>query len=70
MGTGSDYQYHVERARTEMDRAYQARLPVAAAAHMKLSALHMAQARLAVSSEQGSQRRGGPDAGLAAGAAE
>lgn len=70
MGKGSDYQYHVERARAEMDHAYQARLPAAAAAHMKLSALHMAQARLAVSGEQEAQRRRMAAAAAAAGAAE
>ena len=47
MRTKPDYQYHVDRARTEMDCAYQAADHLAAAAHMKLSALHMAQARLA-----------------------
>ena len=61
-----DYNYHVERARAEMDSAYQASNPLAAAAHMKLSALHMARARIAkVSQTQGLHLRqagGAPDA--------
>jgi hypothetical protein len=61
-----DYNYHVERARSEMDRAYQASNALAAAAHMKLSALHMARARIAKASQaQGlrlQQAGGAPDA--------
>ena len=41
-----DREYHVERARAEMDRAYNASGP-AAEAHMRLSSLHMKQVQLA-----------------------
>jgi hypothetical protein len=47
MGQGPDYDHHIERARAEMDCAYRAVGYAAAAAHMKLSALHMHRARLA-----------------------
>jgi hypothetical protein len=64
MGKGPDYHHHIERARSEMDCAYRARDHVAAAAHMKLSALHMERARLARGSGQpdadpGRSRAGG-----------
>ncbi|HEX8644750.1 MAG TPA: hypothetical protein VF702_12645 [Allosphingosinicella sp.] len=36
-----DRDYHMQRARAEMDQAYQARCARAADAHMKLSSLHM-----------------------------
>jgi hypothetical protein len=36
-------QYHVHRARTELDLAYRAKGHAAMEAHMKLSALHMAR---------------------------
>ncbi len=39
-------QYHIERARAELDLAYRAEQRCAAEAHMRLSALHMEQARL------------------------
>jgi hypothetical protein len=38
-----DRNYHLERARTELDAAYRAAHTVAAEAHIKLSALHMAR---------------------------
>jgi hypothetical protein len=47
MSKGLDYDYHVERARAEMDCAYWAEGDAAATAHMKLSALHMDRARSA-----------------------
>jgi hypothetical protein len=36
-----DHEYHVGRARSELDWAYRATAPRAAEAHMRLSALHM-----------------------------
>lgn len=42
-----DYDYHIERARAELDCAYRAPDHAAAAAHMTLSALHMDRARAA-----------------------
>jgi hypothetical protein len=47
MNNGRDYDYHVGRARAEMDCSYRAAGQAAAAAHMKLSALHMERARIA-----------------------
>ena len=41
-----DLQYHVGRARAELDLAYRAEHRSAAEAHMRLSALHMGRARL------------------------
>lgn len=41
-----DAQYHVERARAELDLAYRAEEHAAAQAHMRLSALHMERARI------------------------
>ena len=38
-----DRLYHMERARRELDLAYQAERHAVAEAHMKLSALHMAR---------------------------
>ena len=38
-----DRLYHIERARRELDLAYQAERQAVAEAHMKLSALHMAR---------------------------
>jgi hypothetical protein len=38
-----DRLYHIERARRELDLAYQAERHAVAEAHMKLSALHMAR---------------------------
>jgi hypothetical protein len=40
-----DRLYHVERARREMDLAYEADKQVVMEAHMKLSALHMARVK-------------------------
>lgn len=36
-----DREYHLRRVRAELDPAYRAKRPDAAAAHMRLSALHM-----------------------------
>ena len=36
-----DREYHVERARVELDLAYRADKPEAADAHLRLSSLHM-----------------------------
>ncbi|HEX8223094.1 MAG TPA: hypothetical protein VF605_04660 [Allosphingosinicella sp.] len=47
-----DYHYHLERARAEMDCAYRATDHAAAAAHMKLSALHMDRIRIAKASAE------------------
>ncbi|HEX8214757.1 MAG TPA: hypothetical protein VF582_04710 [Allosphingosinicella sp.] len=47
MSTAREYQYHIERARAEMDCAYRAGSHEAVSAHMRLSALHMERARLA-----------------------
>jgi hypothetical protein len=72
MSKGWDYDYHVVRARAELDCAYRAEGKAAAMAHMKLSALHMERARLAKLSElpnsasngarQSARRRGECDA--------
>ena len=40
-----DKDYHIARARAELDLAYQAQHESVANAHMKLSALHMEQIR-------------------------
>jgi hypothetical protein len=40
-----DREYHVERARAEMDFAYRADSRASADAHMKLAGLHMARAK-------------------------
>ena len=41
MSADNDREYHTERARAELDRAYRAESSVAAEAHLKLSSLHM-----------------------------
>ena len=45
MSYNQDSQYHIERARAELDLAYRAEQRAAADAHMRLSALHMERAR-------------------------
>lgn len=45
MTRGDEYDYHIRRARAEMDCAYRAHGHAAVAAHMQLSALHMGRAR-------------------------
>ena len=40
-----DHAYHLERARVELDAAYRAAAGEGAAAHLRLCALHMRQAR-------------------------
>ena len=55
-----DQDYHVERAREELDRAYPASDQRVAAAHLKLSALHMSQVKHA------DEACGGSDCGLRA----
>ncbi|MDT9599154.1 hypothetical protein [Sphingosinicella rhizophila] len=40
-----DRDYHVQRARAELDSAYRAPNNEAAASHLRLSALHMERAR-------------------------
>jgi hypothetical protein len=42
-----DREYHVERARAELDRAYSAKGAAAADAHARLSSLHMKRVQLA-----------------------
>jgi hypothetical protein len=49
MTANPNIQYHIERARAELDLAYRADQRVAADAHMRLSALHMQRARPAAS---------------------
>lgn len=44
----SSRDYHMRRARVELDLAYQAEGWAAAEAHLKLSALHMARLRESV----------------------
>ena len=41
----SDRDYHLRRARAELDLAYRARRESAAAAHLRLSSFHMAALR-------------------------
>jgi hypothetical protein len=48
--------YHIERARIELDCSYRAENQVAAAAHMRLSALHMERARAASGPERSEGR--------------
>lgn len=43
MATNPDREYHMERARSELDCAYRAEAQRAAEAHLRLSALHMEQ---------------------------
>jgi hypothetical protein len=42
-----EFRYHVERARAELDAGYRAGAAIAAAAHLRFSALHIARARAA-----------------------
>ncbi len=49
MQTESSRDYHMRRARLELDLAYRAEARAAMEAHLKLSALHMARLRDAVS---------------------
>lgn len=46
MATCPDREYHLERAREELDQAYRADVQRAAEAHFKLSALHMERLKL------------------------
>ena len=45
-------QYHIDRARAELDLAYRAEVATAAEAHMRLAALHMERVRLAGAAPQ------------------
>jgi hypothetical protein len=45
MQTADDKEFHVARARAELDAAYRAERSEVAAAHLKLSALHMRRAQ-------------------------
>ena len=45
-------QYHMDRARAELDLAYRAEVTSAAEAHMRLAALHMERVRLAGAAAQ------------------
>ncbi len=47
MHAESDREYHIRRARNELDRAYRAPSYAASSAHFLLSALHMARLRVA-----------------------
>ena len=47
IGDTDEADYHVTRARAELDQAYRAEPRVAAEAHMRLSLLHMERARSA-----------------------
>jgi hypothetical protein len=42
---GDDREYHVERARAELDRAYRAETTRVATAHLRLCSMHMERAR-------------------------
>jgi hypothetical protein len=42
----ADREYHVERARAELDAAYRAVGSEAAGAHLRLCSMHMARARM------------------------
>ena len=44
--SGSELDYHLQRARHERDVAYRSEVSLAADAHMRLSVLHMEQALL------------------------
>ena len=45
MQPGGEREYHVERARAELDAAYRAAGSDSAAAHLRLCSLHMARAK-------------------------
>ncbi len=45
MAMAQDHEYHRQRAQAELDWAYRAENKVAAEAHMRLSAMHMARMR-------------------------
>jgi len=45
MRAEADREYHVERARAELDAAYRAAGSEAAQAHLRLCSMHMARAR-------------------------
>ena len=49
----TDVHYHLQRARTERDVAYRSADGVAADVHMRLSALHLAQALLLQAVQRG-----------------
>lgn len=51
MQTCDDKDFHVARARAELDAAYRAERSEVAAAHLKLSALHMRRAQQLVASQ-------------------
>lgn len=55
MRADSDREYHVERARAELDAAYRAAGSSAARAHLSLCSMHMARARALL--ETASERR-------------
>ena len=46
MRIDADREYHVERARAELDAAYRAAGSEAAEAHLRLCSMHMARARM------------------------
>ena len=50
--SNADREYHVERARAELDAAYRAVGSGAAEAHLRLCSMHMARARGAVDAPQ------------------
>ena len=50
-----DPEYHVERARMELDAAYRATRAEAAAAHLRLCSLHMERARALPPEERGTR---------------
>lgn len=53
----SDRDYHLRRARAELDLAYRARREAAAAAHLRLSSFHMA-ALTGTATDSGQARAG------------
>jgi hypothetical protein len=53
----SEFRYHVERARAELDAGYRAAVPEAAAAHLGYCALHIVRARTAAGQEEAARLR-------------
>ncbi|MGZ8285189.1 MAG: hypothetical protein ACXW27_03375 [Allosphingosinicella sp.] len=54
MRADSDREYHIERARAELDAAYRAAGSNAAKAHLRLCSMHMARARTLLEQAAGS----------------
>ena len=67
MPAQADRDYHVERARAELDAAYRAVGSDAAQAHLRLCSMHMARAKALLESEARVRRRRSWDGSRAAG---